>query len=276
MQTASPKCYLFSIDLEDVRDMVPNGHQFAEAVERTTDQYLHWLDQHNFKATFFVVGRTALAYPALIRKILACGHEIACHSHSHRHLTQMSPEEFKADLERNLEALAQAGASSVVGFRAPTFSLVKSSSWAYSVLAQLGFKYSSSVLPSPNPLFGWGGFGGEKIIDGVYEIPMNIGRYPFKVPFGGGVYFRALPFVALRALFHDTSRQGRPVLGYFHPYDIDTRQERFMHPHLNNNRLLNALMYIGRSDVFRRLDRIIADGFRIISYQQYFESQKGA
>lgn len=271
METQGKKYYLFSVDLEDVRDMVPNGNQYTAAVVKNTTRYLNWLQKHNAKATFFTVGRTAIANPGLIKEIIAQGHEIACHSHNHHHLTQQSPAEFKADLTENLAALHSCGASNIIGFRAPTFSLTEKSKWAYGGLKELGFQYSTSVLPHSNPLFGWKNFGGEQWVDGIYEIPMNIGGSPLTVPFGGGVYFRALPGFVLKSLFNATAKQGKPVLGYFHPYDVDVEQERFMHPHLNNNPVLNQLMYLNRSKVFNKLDKLMDEGFSIIRYDEYYK-----
>ena len=270
MAAPNKKYYLFSVDLEDVRDMIDNGMQYKEAVVSNTFKYLAWLSKHKFKATFFVVGRTAQAFPSLIKEIADSGHEIALHSHNHIHITKLTPEEFKADIAANINAIQKAGITNIKGFRAPTFSLVEKSKWAYKILRSAGIEYSSSVIPNANPLFGWQNFGGEQMVDGVYEIPMNVGNKPFSVPFGGGVYFRVLPVQLSLQLFKNAAKKQQPVLGYFHPYDVDTEQERFMHPHLNNNRFLNKLMYINRSKVFNRLNRVIDLGFEVVRYDEYY------
>jgi hypothetical protein len=138
------------------------------------------------------------------------------------------------------------------------------------VLKEYGFTYSTSVLPSSNPIFGWPQFKGEGYYHDIYELPMNIGSFPLKVPFGGGVYFRVLPQFILKQLFTAQFSNRRPVLSYMHPYDIDTEQERFMHPHLNDNPLMNKLMYINRSSVFERLESLMqSTNARIIRYDQY-------
>ncbi len=270
MAVNNKKYYLFSVDLEDVRDMIDNGMQYKEAVVSNTHKYLAWLSKYKFKATFFVVGRTAQAFPSLIKEIADSGHEIALHSHNHIHITKLTPEEFKADIAANINAIQKTGIATVKGFRAPTFSLVEQSKWAYKILRSAGIEYSSSVIPNANPLFGWQNFGGEQMIEGVYEIPMNVGNKPFSVPFGGGVYFRVLPVQLSLQLFKNAAKKQQSVLGYFHPYDVDTEQERFMHPHLNNNRFLNKLMYINRSKVFNRLNRVIDLGFEVVRYDEYY------
>jgi hypothetical protein len=238
-------------------------------VPENTLRYLDWLDARKASCTFFVVGRTARAYPDLVREILRRGHEAACHTDSHRPLAELGAEGLRADLARNIEALVRCGAERVAGFRAPTFSLTPATRWAWAVLRDLGLSYSSSVLPAANPLFGWPFFGGERIIDGVLEIPVTVGPRPLAVPFAGGVYLRCLPRPALDWLVAGAARRKGALVGYVHPYDIDTRQERVVHPHLRGSRLLNRLMYVNRDRVFERLDGVLRKGFHVIPYERY-------
>lgn len=261
--------YLFSIDLEDVRDFIPNGSKYRDAVTENILLYLQWLDKHQSKATFFCVGIAAEKNADLIKEISNRGHEIACHTHLHQPLTTLQPDTFRADIEKNLQTLYKAGAKEITGFRAPTFSLTKNCEWVYEILHSLNFKYSSSVLPAKNPLYGWEHFGSEKFMNGVYEIPMNIGMFPFRFPFGGGVYFRVLPIPLLRLLFKNAFSNDKTVLGYFHPYDADVKQEKFMHPNINNNFLYNELMYVGRKNLFLKLNSIMKTGCKIIRYDEY-------
>lgn len=263
--------FLFSIDLEDVRRMVPEGERMTPRVPELTHRYLEFLQKHDSRATFFVVGEVAEEYPQLIREIAARGHEIACHSQHHITLDRMNRQSFEADLKKNLETLKAAGATEISGYRAPTFSLTEERAWAYEVLAKLGFTYSSSVLPAKNPLFGWPGFGeSPRRMQGVTEIPMLLsGWRGLNVPFGGGVYFRVLPFTLTQRAFKKAYAKNLAVPGYFHPYDIDTRQERIMHPNLKDNSFYNRLMYLNRNKVFPRLEKLLKAGTRIVTYREY-------
>ena len=265
---------LFAVDLEDVRDWVREGERFSPRVPVNTERFLRFLESKNGKGTFFVVGKVAERYGGLIADILAEGHEIACHSHEHLQLEKLGQKKFREDLKRNMEALYRCGATHIKGFRAPTFSMTESTQWAYEILEDLGFSYSSSVLPARNPLYGWPGFGEKpRKIGNVFELPVTLGKYPFlQAPLAGGVYFRTVPFPLIRRETEKIFRSGKPVLTYFHPYDIDTGQERFMHPDLNNNRWMNALMYVNRSKVFPRIEKLI-DFFScsLITYNEYVE-----
>lgn len=266
------KIFLFSIDLEDAREEVPNGNLYKDSVVSNTLQYLQWLKTNTSKCTFFVVGTIALKYPDLIKEIISQGHEIACHSYNHTTLDRHTPESFKKDIEQNIDALYKAGASSIKGFRAPVFSLTQKTSWAHKILSEVGILYSSSVLPANNPLFGWQEFGPnpKKIDNKLIEIPISIDRFgPLNIPFAGGVYFRCLPFAFIKRSFKKKFENHQPALSYFHPYDIDFNQERYMHAGINNSSFYNFLMYYNRKNMLKRLDKVLKMDVSIITYEEY-------
>ena len=106
----------------------------------------------------------------------------------------------------------------------------------------------------------------------MWEIPTTLSHLPvLNVPYAGGVYFRVLPFALIRALFRKRLSRGYPVFGYIHPYDVDTEQERFMHPEIGDSAFYNWLLYFNRGGVLRRLRRIIASGHDRMRYDQYIE-----
>lgn len=265
------KTFLFSVDLEDIRFRMKNGNRYKERVPANTLVYLDFLDKHNAKATFFTVGDVAKNYPDLIKEIVLRGHEIACHSNTHIPITHLRPDEFDKDLYNNINNLISAGAKNIKGYRAPVFSLTEQTKWAYTILKKNGIIYSSSVLPASNPLFGWKDFGQElKLIEGIKELPVSI--YPFlgkNIPAGGGVYFRCLPFSFIKKMFAKSSSNA--VLGYFHPYDIDTKQEFFLHPDIGFNYLYNFILYFNRKNTLNRLEKIMSEGFQIRRYDNFLE-----
>jgi len=268
------KPYLFSVDLEDLRFGMPDGLSYKERVPANVHAYFDWLNKHGFKCTFFVVGDVAEVYPSLIREICHEGHELACHMHRHIPLDKLTRESFKDGLEANREAILRAGAAGVKGFRAPIFSLMPSTAWAYDVLSELGFSYSSSVLPAKNPFYGWAEFGRRpRKVRGIVEIPMTVEKFgPLNIPIAGGVYFRIIPALLVRRSVRKYLKTDLPLLGYFHPYDIDLEQERFMHPEINDSRFYNFLMYYNRKNVFQRLDAVIRMGFTVCTCAEYIRT----
>ena len=184
----SPGVYLFSIDLEDERSLLEGGERHEDRVAINVDRYLAFLSTFDARCTFFTVGEVARRSPQLIRRILDAGHEIACHSSEHVRLDQQTPTSFREDLALCVADLERAGACEVRGFRAPILSLTRNTAWAYDVIASLGFEYSSSVLPAPNPLFGWPDFGKHPVRTdaGVLETPISIIDLPkLRVPYAG-------------------------------------------------------------------------------------------
>ena len=107
---------------------------------------------------------------------------------------------------------------------------------------------------------------------GIWEIPMTLLPIPrFSVPFGGGVYFRLLPRFVIRELFRRWPVEAEAVNGYFHPYDIDTEQESFMHPGINGSQFYNALLRYNRGSVFPKLETVIEQGWKIMRFDEYLE-----
>jgi len=268
--------YLFSVDLEDVRLLVENGQQYAERVPFMTDRYLDFLAKHNCKATFFVVGDVAKAYPLLIKKIVDGGHEIACHSNKHIPLDKLDRKSFQTDLAENIKILKDAGAENIYGFRAPTYSMTQQTVWAYDAMAELGLVYSSSVLPAKNPLYGWPDFGSEvKLMNGkIWELPISLFRSGIiSFPFAGGIYMRMLPFFVIKMMLRKNWKKNLPVVGYIHPYDIDHGQEHFMHPGINNSKLYNKLMFVNRRSLLNKFEKTAAIDANIMTYINYINIQ---
>ena len=251
--------------------MIPDGERYAPRVAANVERYLEVLDRHGARCTFFTVGALARQQPELVGRLVAAGHEVACHGADHTPLERLGREGFRDDLKRAVDDLQRAGAGPVCGFRAPVMSLTPRTPWAHDVLAELGFVYSSSVVPAGTALYGWPGFTRECVRTGagVWEIPVSVLGGRRGVPFLSGVYFRLLPFALVRVAFRRVLDAGRPAAGYLHPYDVDTEQERFMHPELGGSRALNQLMYWGRRRVCKRLDRLFGDGAEVMPYRDY-------
>jgi len=267
--------FLFSVDLEDVRSMIPEGMQYRDAVPRLVEIYLDFLRRYQMHCTFFLVGDIARRYPGLVRDIAQEGHELACHGSDHIPIPRMDAEGFRDDLLRNIDDIRQAAdVETLIGFRAPTLSMTPAVPWAFEVLHEVGIAYSSSVLPAWNPLFGWAGFVREpaRIAPGIWELPISLTGLPLlDVPFASGVYLRVLPLALQRIVYRRERRANRPIVMYCHPYDIDTEQERFWHPELEGRRFYNWLMYYGRAGVLKRLEALLAEGGRIIRYDEYVQ-----
>jgi len=201
---------------------------YPRRAEGQTHRLLDILETYKVQGTFFVLGWLAERHPALIRKIHDAGHEVASHGFGHRMISKMTPEEFRKDVRRSKEVLEGITNSAVVGYRAPTFSILEKTSWAYEILLHEGYRYSSSVYPIWHDRYGWPEFGyhPRKMASGengeIWEVPMAVGFLgPFRIPFGGGGYLRSYPFFLTKALFRSHARKEKPAVVYVHPWELD-------------------------------------------------------
>lgn len=204
----------------------------AQRVERNSDAVLALFERAGVKGTFFTLGWVAARYPALIRRIVEAGHEIASHGWDHQRVFTMQPEEFRADLGKARAALEDAAGERVSGYRAPSFSIDARTPWAHEILAEEGYAYSSSVAPVVHDHYGWpeaprfafAPLSGAEFV----ELPVTTARLGGRtIAAGGGGFFRLLPYrFSHWAIGQVNGREGRPAIFYFHPWEIDPGQPR--------------------------------------------------
>ncbi|REL33970.1 XrtA system polysaccharide deacetylase [Thalassotalea euphylliae] len=199
-------------------------------VEQNTYRLLELFDQHNARATFFTLGWVAEQCPQLIKDIVAQGHELASHGYDHQRAIVMTREQFKQDVAKSKDLLEQASGEQILGYRAPSFSIGEQNVWAYDVLAELGFEYSSSTYPIEHDLYGvphWPRFKFRRD-EGIIEIPVpTIRKNGSNIGIGGGGYFRLYPYsFSKRRIDKYLSQESAPYSFYFHPWEIDPEQPR--------------------------------------------------
>lgn len=240
----------FTLDVED--------HRPDEAAElrfvHITREILAFLERRAVRGTFFVVGKEAQRHPDLVADIAAGGHEVALHSWDHTPLVSQTPDEFRAATALGKSVLEDLTGQPVCGYRAPTFSLVAESAWAPDILTDLGFTYSSSLLPAKNPLYGWPGMPVTPFAwpSGLVELPMHVMTVgPASLPISGGVYARVLP---KRVIDRGLAAMDRDSVAqiYCHPYDFDPGERYYVVE--DAGPLMSPLLWIGRRRMFRRVD----------------------
>jgi polysaccharide deacetylase family protein (PEP-CTERM system associated) len=229
-----------SIDVEDwfhvenLRPVIPR-ETWSERelrVERNTDRMLELMTDApgGVRCTCFVLGWVAERCPNLVERIAAAGHEIASHGHGHELLGELSPEAFRADVERSKGVLEDLTGLEVRGYRAPAFSITDA---AIPVLQEVGFTYDSSYFPSlAHDRYGKlrGVTAEEPVVEvapGFHEIAIScLTVRSRRLPWGGGGYFRLLPYRVFRRGVTQILGSGRPYVFYIHPWEIDPGQPR--------------------------------------------------
>ena len=244
----------FTLDLEDHRPDDRAEQRYPAVVEALLDDLEAW----GTTATIFVVGGLVDESPALIAEARARGHEIGLHGAAHAPLPEVGPDRFRSETAKATEALAGLLGKPVAGFRAPIFSLVPESAWAPEILLELGYAYSSSVLPAANPLYGWPGAPRRPFRwpCGLVELPApTFGVGPVRLPLLGGTYLRTAPWLAVRAARRRAQGLEAPWI-YAHPYDFDPAEPRWVVPEVG--RLGSRLLWLGRAGMAERVRRLAA------------------
>lgn len=206
--------------------------QLPRRVEKNTDRILELFAERKLRATFFVLGWIAERHPQLVHRIVNAGHELACHGYSHVRITEQTPEEFRQDVERAKKFLEDVSGSAVIGYRAPTYSIVAKTLWALDILDDVGFKYSSSIYPVKHDLYGMPDASRFAFLASttgkLMEFPVTTVRFFGRnYPCGGGGYFRLFPYAISRwALARVNSVDHQACIFYFHPWEIDPGQPR--------------------------------------------------
>ncbi|MBP7967807.1 DUF3473 domain-containing protein [Candidatus Woesebacteria bacterium] len=262
--------FLISIDLEET--MYESGRDSHNKFTTMVESLLHFFTRHKMKVTFFVVGNVARKFPEIVKAIYYAGHEIACHSDSHTPLSSLNKQQFEMDILNNIESLHKIGIKKISGYRAPNFSLIPSTFWAYDILIKFNFIYSSSVLPALNPLFGWSNFSRSPIFikEKIIEIPVTVNPMGFPI---GGAYMRILPYFLVSKTFQNHFNKNLPIFSYLHPYDIDPSKTNYMFPNIGNNRFLNYLLHLNRSHTLSYLENILAEyNTTTITYFDYVKT----
>ncbi|MCB1735975.1 MAG: DUF3473 domain-containing protein [Gammaproteobacteria bacterium] len=205
--------------------------QVTPRVENNTHRILDMLAEHETRATFFTLGWVAERFPALLRRMVAEGHEVASHGWSHVRVINQQPDEFRDDVTRTKALLEDVTGQRVRGYRAASYSIGRDNLWALDVLDETGHDYSSSIFPIHHDLYGMPEaprfpFHPEGL--SLLEIPVTtvmIGER--KLPFSGGGWFRLLPYGAFRWALKRVNRDdGQSAVFYFHPWEIDPDQPR--------------------------------------------------
>jgi len=230
----------FSVDVEEYfqceafagRVTAESWSEHPSRLRVGLDRLLSLLEAHAVRATFFVLGWVAERDPPLIRSLAQAGHEIASHGYGHRHLSRLTPDAFRDDVARSLGILQDCTGRPVLGYRAPTFSIMRSTAWAVDVLIRLGLRYDSSIYPIHHDRYGvpdapvapfWLTTRQGRILE-IPPLAATCGR--LHIPVGGGGYLRLLPVRLIDAAIARANRAGRPAMIYVHPWELDPEQPR--------------------------------------------------
>ena len=280
MSGSSPIRNAMTVDVEDWFQVQAFAHcirrddwpGLESRVEANVDAILGQFDAVGIKATFFTLGWIAERHPGMTRRIVAAGHELASHGWDHTRADAQDAATFRADVRRARQVLEDIGGVAVTGYRAATFSIGAANLWAFGVLAEEGYRYSSSLNPIRHDLYGMpdAPLVPFRVADGaLLEIPMTALRVGGRNwPCSGGGYFRLLPYPIYHSALAAVNRGGRRAgIFYFHPWEVDPAQPRVadcgwksrVRHYTNLARMTPKLDRALRDFAWDRMDRVFGD-----------------
>jgi len=275
---------LLGIDFEDwYHPELIRKHQKQKSpqpkIVNGIDKILEWLRKNETYATFFVVGELLEFKPELLDKILEGGHEIAFHTMYH---TRLDEPNFKENFSDELKRFSELTNKKSKGFRAPSFSFSKSTSWAIDVLESHGYVYDSSVVPVKTRLYGIKNAQTTPYIISskspekndpsgkLIEFPLLTTNFFTKqIPAGGGFYLRILPLRTISSAIKSFNKLDNPATFYIHSWEMTPE----LMPKVSLPFIDNFITYYNIKNALEKMTKIIKE-FEFTSFERYISKNK--
>jgi polysaccharide deacetylase family protein (PEP-CTERM system associated) len=258
-----------TVDVEDYFHVSAFDHVVSRAgwdgfdsrVCRNTERLLETFERAGVRSTFFVLGWVAHRFPALVRRIADQGHEVASHGYHHQLLYMLTPDQFREDVRSAKAAIEQAAGRRVLGYRAPSYSVIESSMWALDILIEEGHVYDASIFPIHHDRYGIPNSPRHSHVlrrtaGSLLEMPGSTVRIAgVNLPIAGGGYFRQFPYAWTKwGIGHVNRIEREPVVFYTHPWEVDPDQ-----PRLRVGGVTRVRHYRGLEQTSGRLTRLLED-----------------
>jgi polysaccharide deacetylase family protein (PEP-CTERM system associated) len=276
--------HFFTVDVEEyfqvraLRSVVLRDEWLSHPsrVAKSVDELLACLDRHNVRGTFFLLGWIAKHHPEVARNISNAGHEIASHGFWHEQVTALDRAEFLDDVQSSKCELEDVTGTAVLGYRAPSFSIIPGWEWAFDVLIEAGYRYDSSLFPIHRRGYGYPSAARtphviQRPCGTLAEFPLATTKiFGYPVPAAGGGYLRQFPLAVIRRAFREASERGESATFYIHPWEIDPGQPRLAVSHLNRIR-----HYRGLDGALDRIERLL-DEFSFSDIASYLTAMEAS
>ena len=241
------------------------------------DALLQMCSDTGSKATFFTLGCIGEDYPDVVKAIAREGHDVASHGYGHQLAYKQTYDEFKADVKKSVDILEDLTGNKVLGYRAPSWSIVESNLHYLQALVELGLKYDASIFPVKTFLYGIPTAPTEihrphvngKELD-LFEVPMSVMKLGGRnMGYSGGFYFRFFPTFFIKQAIRSANRQGRNTIVYLHPREIDAAEQKLSLPSKEH-----FIHYYNVSGTKKKLQHIMTS-FEFTSVAEHLKSRFG-
>jgi polysaccharide deacetylase family protein (PEP-CTERM system associated) len=277
--TRSPEC-IFSVDVEDwfhILDIpgAPGFDRWAQVpshVETDFRRLLDLFDERGVNVTCFFLAWVAERFPHLVKEAAARGHEVASHGYSHQLVFRSTAAGFHADIRKAKDILEQITGTPVLGYRSPGFSCTADVPWYFDTLVEAGYVYDSSVFPAKR---GHGGMAdaeraphvirtahGGRLVEFPISVATVLGR---RLCLFGGGYLRLFPSWMIDRGTQQVLHEGRPVIYYVHPREINPA-----HPRIAMSPLRRFKSYVNLDSTEPKIRRIL-ERFEVTTFERYIQ-----
>jgi polysaccharide deacetylase family protein (PEP-CTERM system associated) len=245
----------------------------VQRIQHVLPRFWDLFEKNNVTATFFFLGWVAEKYPVLVKETLRRGHGVATHGYAHKLIYNQTPDEFRHDIYKAISIIENISGRKVLGYRAPGFSITPETEWAFSILAEHGIIYDSSIFPGKRLLGHYDKFDKEPVMikvgdKEILEFPQTVVDFGIlRLSCFGGGYFRIFPLTFFLKMAGIIQKQNRPLILYIHPRDIDKQQPELSFPPLRHLR-----HYINISKAEQKLDNI-AGKFDFKSFESFISDE---
>jgi polysaccharide deacetylase family protein (PEP-CTERM system associated) len=268
---------IFTVDVEDwfhILELpgtpaIKDWDRLPSRVEANFRRFLDLSDAAGVQITCFFLGWVAERFPSLVREAAARGHEVASHGYGHRLVYEQSPGDFFEDAHKARLLLEDILGGPVRGYRGAGFSVTEETPWFFEELVKAGYEYDSSVFPAVRSHGGlrqdrYGPYKIETPSGPLLEFPITVTEVMGRpLCFFGGGYLRLFPYALVRRMTQRVLNEGRPVIFYAHPREIDPD-----HPRLPMNLKRRFKSYVGLRRMEKKIRRIFQD-FPITSFARF-------
>ena len=151
-------------------------------------------------------------------------------------MTTLTHKQFRESVRTSKALLEDSTGMRVVGYRAPSFSILRGAEWALDTLLEEGYDYDSSLFPVKRAGYGYEGGGRDPYAIGrragtLFEFPPTTRSLGGMIlPAGGGAYFRHLPYALVSSALLEAERRGASGTFYIHPWELDVDEPRITVP----------------------------------------------
>ena len=195
--------------------------------------------------------------------------------------TRLDLEGYKEKFSDEIKNFEKLTSGKSKGFRAPTFSLNDTSSWAIDILREYDYQYDSSVVPAKGKMYGLpnaliepyrissSSIENDDPDSDMLEFPLLVTKFlGKKIPAGGGFYLRTLPMRIIKNAIRKYEDLNIPATFYIHSWELTPE----FFPKISMSKKDEFVTYHNIEKAYPKMDEIL-ENFQFTSFSKYLQNK---